>query len=413
MRFCRCKRRFWMCSFIEFWLMFKCLLVYGLLWCKLLVIVVVMMWIVVVVEVSGLLFISYFIDNMVVKYMLLLKLVVGLVVVYIGLQLLVVFLYYNQLLLFNCVVVGVVQQLCSDVMDVVLYQLFSEFDIQLVGQFILWVINDMEVICDLYVMVVVMVLCSVVLIGVMLVVMFSFDWWMVLVVIVIFLVVLIVMIIYQCYSMLIVWWVCVWFVDINDGFNEVINGMGVIQQFCQQVCFGEWMCEVSYVYYLVWMQMLCLDGFLLCLLLSFFFLLVLCGLLMLFGFSVVGMIEVGVLYVFISYFGCFNELFIELIIQQLMLQQVVVVGECVFELMDCLCQVWGMDDVLLSSGWVEIDYFFFVYWGDCLVFQDIMLDIFFCSFVVLVGYIGSGKSIFVSLMMGYYLLIYGEICIDG
>lgn len=33
--------------------------------------------------------------------------------------------------------------------------------------------------------------------------------------------------------------------------------------------------------------------------------------------------------------------------------------------------------------------------------------------MVLVGYIGSGKSIFVSLLMGYYLLMEGEICFDG
>lgn len=60
--------------------------------------------------------------------------------------------------------------------------------------------------------------------------------------------------------------------------------------------------------------MLCLDGFLLCLLFSFFFVFILCGLLMFFSFMFVGMIEVGVLYVFISYLLCLNELFIELII---------------------------------------------------------------------------------------------------
>jgi ABC-type multidrug transport system fused ATPase/permease subunit len=46
--------------------------------------------------------------------------------------------------------------------------------------------------------------------------------------------VLIVMIIYQRYSTPIVRRVRAWLADINDGFNEVINGMGVIQQFRQQ-----------------------------------------------------------------------------------------------------------------------------------------------------------------------------------
>lgn len=55
------------------------------------------------------------------------------------------------------------------------------------------------------------------------------------------------------------------------------------------------------------------DGFLLRSLLSLFLSFIFCGLLMLFGFFVSGIIEVGVLYAFISYFGRFNELLIELI----------------------------------------------------------------------------------------------------
>lgn len=55
---------------------------------------------------------------------------------------------------------------------------------------------------------------------------------------------------------------------------------------------------------------------------------------MLFGFSASGTIEVGVLYAFISYLGRLNEPLIELTTQQAMLQQAVVAGERVFELMD-------------------------------------------------------------------------------
>lgn len=55
----------------------------------------------------------------------------------------------------------------------------------------------------------------------------------------------------------------------------------------------------------------------------------------------------------------------------------------------------------------------FVYCDDNLVLKNINFFVFLCNFVVLVGYIGSGKSIFVSLLMGYYLLMEGEICFDG
>ncbi len=69
-----------------------------------------MMWIAAAAEVSGPLLISYFIDNMVAKRVPL-KLVAGLAVAYIGLQLLAALLHYNQSLLFNRAAVGVVQQL--------------------------------------------------------------------------------------------------------------------------------------------------------------------------------------------------------------------------------------------------------------------------------------------------------------
>ncbi len=412
-RFRRRKRRPWMRSFTELWPTLKRLLAYGSPWRKPLAIAVAMMWIAAAAEVSGPLLISYFIDNMVAKHTLPLKLVAGLAVAYIGLQLLAALLHYNQSLLFNRAAVGVVQQLRSDVMDAALHQPLSEFDTQPVGQLISRVTNDTEVIRDLYVTVVATVLRSAALIGAMLVAMFSLDWRMALVAIAIFPAVLIVMIIYQRYSTPIVRRVRAWLADINDGFNEVINGMGVIQQFRQQARFGERMREASYAHYLARMQTLRLDGFLLRPLLSLFSSLVLCGLLMLFGFSAVGTIEVGVLYAFISYLGRLNEPLIELTTQQSMLQQAVVAGERVFELMDRPRQAWGADDAPLSSGRVEIDHLSFAYRGDRLVLQDITLDIPSRSFVALVGHTGSGKSTLASLMMGYYPLTHGEIRIDG
>lgn len=343
-------------SFTELWPTLKRLLAYGSPWRKPLTIAVAIMWVAAVAEVSGPLLISYFIDNMVAKNSLPLKLVCGLAAAYIGLQLLAAGLHYCQALLFNRAAVGVVQQLRSDVMDAALRQPLSEFDTQPVGQLISRVTNDTEVIRDLYVTVVATVLRSAALIGAMLVAMFSLDWRMALVAIAIFPAVLIVMMIYQRYSTPIVRRVRAWLADINDGFNEVINGMGVIQQFRQQARFGERMREASYAHYLARMQTLRLDGFLLRPLLSLFSSLILCGLLMLFGFSSSGTIEVGVLYAFISYLGRLNEPLIELTTQQSMLQQAVVAGERVFELMDKPRQAWGDDSEPLRSGSITIEH---------------------------------------------------------
>lgn len=395
------------------WPTLKRLLAYGSPWRKPLSVAVLLLWIAAIAEVSGPLLISYFIDNMVAKSYLPLGLVAGLGVAYVGLQVTAAGLHYAQSLLFNRAAVGVVQQLRTDVMDAALRQPLSEFDIQPVGQVISRVTNDTEVIRDLYVTVVATVLRSAALIGAMLVAMFSLNWRMALVAIAIFPAVLIVMVIYQRYSTPIVRRVRAYLADINDGFNEVINGMSVIQQFRQQARFGERMGEASRSHYMARMQTLRLDGFLLRPLLSLFSALVLCGLLMLFGLSSNGTIEVGVLYAFISYLGRLNEPLIELTTQQSMLQQAVVAGERVFELMDRPRQAYGNDERPLQSGTIAFDNVSFAYREDRLVLQDITLDVPSHGFVALVGHTGSGKSTLASLLMGYYPVTQGEIRLDG
>ncbi|WP_312079757.1 SmdB family multidrug efflux ABC transporter permease/ATP-binding protein [Leclercia sp.] len=400
-------------SFSQLWPTLKRLLAYGSPWRKPLSLAVVLLWIAAIAEVTGPLLISYFIDNMVAKNYLPLGLVAGLAVAYIGLQLLAAGLHYAQSLLFNQAAVGVVQQLRTDVMDAALRQPLSAFDTQPVGQIISRVTNDTEVIRDLYVTVVATVLRSAALVGAMLVAMFSLEWRMALVAMAIFPAVMIVMLIYQRYSTPIVRRVRAYLADINDGFNEVINGMSVIQQFRQQERFGERMGEASRSHYMARMQTLRLDGFLLRPLLSLFSALVLCGLLMQFGFAAGGTIEVGVLYAFISYLGRLNEPLIELTTQQSMLQQAVVAGERVFELMDRPRQAYGDDDRDLQSGTIEFDHVSFAYRDDRLVLQDIDLKVPSRSFVALVGHTGSGKSTLASLLMGYYPLTEGEIRLDG
>ena len=395
------------------WPTIKRLLAYGSPWRKPLAGAVVMLWIAAAAEVTGPVLVSYFIDNMVSQNRLPVALVAGLGTAYLLLSITAAGLHYWQALLFNQAAVGVVQKLRTDVMDAALRQPLSAFDTQPVGQLISRVTNDTEVIRDLYVTVVATVLRSAALIGAMLVAMFSLDWRMALVAVTIFPAVLIVMVIYQRYSTPIVRRVRSYLADINDGFNEVINGMSVIQQFRQQARFGERMGEASRSHYLARMQTLRLDGFLLRPLLSLFSALVLCGLLMLFGFTSVGTIEVGVLYAFINYLGRLNEPLIELTTQQSMLQQAVVAGERVFELMDGKRQNYGNDTRPLESGNISVDNLSFAYRGDRLVLQDINLDVPSRSFVALVGHTGSGKSTLANLLMGYYPLTSGEIRLDG
>ncbi|MBK0032181.1 SmdB family multidrug efflux ABC transporter permease/ATP-binding protein [Erwinia sp. S43] len=395
------------------WPTLKRLLSYGSPWRKSLSLAVLMLWVAAAAEVLGPVLISYFIDNMVAKHHMPLGLAAGLVTSFLLLQLLAAALHYWQSLLFNQAAVGVVQRLRTDVMDAALRQPLSAFDTQPVGQIISRVTNDTEVVRDLYVTVAATVLRSAALVGAMLVAMFSLDWRMALIAIAIFPAVLIVMLIYQRYSTPIVRRVRSYLADINNGFNEAINGMSVIQQFRQQARFGERMGAASRSHYLARMQTLRLDGFLLRPLLSLFSAMILCGLMLLFGFSSVGAIEVGVLYAFINYLGRLNEPLIELTTQQSMLQQAVVAGERIFELMDAPRQPYGDDPQPLSSGSIAIRDLTFSYRTGKPVLTDINLEVAPRDFVALVGHTGSGKSTLANLLMGYYPLSKGEILLDG
>ncbi|MDX5628104.1 MULTISPECIES: SmdB family multidrug efflux ABC transporter permease/ATP-binding protein [unclassified Brenneria] len=397
----------------QLWPTLKRLLSYASPWRKPLTLGMLMLWIAAAAEVSGPVLVSYFLDNLVAKGEFPLALAAGLASAYLLLQILAATLHYFQALLFNRVAVGVVQQLRIDVMDAALRQPLSTFDTQPVGQLISRVTNDTEVVKDLYVMVVSTALRSAALIGAMLVAMFSLDWRMALVALTIFPAVLIVMLIYQRYSTPIVRRVRGYLADINDGFNEVINGMGVIQQFRQQARFGERLSAASWAHYRARMETLRLDGFLLRPLLSLFSTMVLCGLLMQFGFGSVGSVGVGVLYAFINYLGRLNEPLIEMTTQQSMLQQAVVAGERIFELMDGAKQDYGADERTLPHGRVEIDDVSFSYGSGKRVLQHISLTIPARGFVALVGHTGSGKSTLANLLMGYYAPDEGEIRLDG
>ncbi|NMP26132.1 SmdB family multidrug efflux ABC transporter permease/ATP-binding protein [Rahnella sp. SAP-1] len=397
----------------KIWPTLKRLLVYGKTYRRPLAIAVIMLWVAAAAEVLGPIIISYFIDNFVAKGNMPLAMVSVLALSFLFLQILAAGLHYSQALLFNRAAVGVVQRLRTDVMDAALRQPLSAFDTQPVGQLISRVTNDTEVIRDLYVTVVSTVLRSIALIGAMLVAMFLLDWRMALVAICIFPAVLVVMALYQIYSTPVVRQVRSYLADINDGFNEVINGMGVVQQFRQQQRFGERLSRASQSHYLARMKTLKLEGFLLRPLLSLFASLILCGLLVLFGFSAEGSIGVGVLYAFINYLSRLNEPLIALTSQQSILQQAVVAGERIFDLMDRVQQQYGEDSQPLTGGDIVIRDLSFAYQPGKWVLENISLQVASRGFVALVGHTGSGKSTLANLLMGYYPLDKGEILLNG
>ncbi|WP_330998562.1 SmdB family multidrug efflux ABC transporter permease/ATP-binding protein [Proteus alimentorum] len=390
----------------------KRLLTYGKAYRKPMTWGVIMLWVAAVAEVGGPLIVGYFIDAKVATNNVELMSSLGLALAFILLQVIAATLHYYQAIVFNHAAVGVVQQLRTDVMSAALKQPLSAFDNQPVGQLISRVTNDTETIKDLFVNVLPTLFRAIALVVVMLIAMFLLEWQMALVAMMIFPAVIGVMMLYQRLSTPIVRNVRHFLANINDGFHEVINGMSVIQQFRQQARFGERMSDDSWQHYQARMKALKLDGLLLRPLLSMLSALVLCGLLMLFGYQGSAVIGVGVIYAFISYLGRLNEPLITLTSQQSILQQAVVSGERVFELMDAPLQHYGSSSHSITQGNIDVNSLWFAYRDEQWVLKDINLTIPARHFVAFVGHTGSGKSTLASLLMGNYPWQKGSISLD-
>lgn len=402
-----------MCNWTSLWPTLKRLLAYSRCYRRPLILAALILWLAAAAEVAGPIVISYFIDHILPEKILPRWTVVGLIVAFLTLQVLSAALRYYQALLFNRTALSIVQQLRTEVMDAALRQPLNIFDTQPVGQLISRVTNDTEVVKDLYVTVVASVLCSVTLISAMLVAMFLLDWRLACISLVLFPFVIVVMWLYQHYSTPIMRQMRAYVADINDGFNEAINGMEVIQQFRQQRRFGTKLQQASYAHFQTRMATLRLEGYLLRPLLSLLFALILCGMLLLFGLNSRGAITVGVLYAFINYLGRLNEPLIELTSQQSIMQQAAVAGERIFELMDGPAQQFGTDDLSLSGGAIELRNLNFAYRHGSPVLRHISLTAPARSFIALVGHTGSGKSTLASLIMGYYPVSEGTLLLDG
>lgn len=390
----------------------KRLLTYGKTYRKPMTWGVIMLWVAAIAEVGGPLLVGYFIDAKVATNNVELMSSLGLALAFIFLQVIAATLHYYQAIVFNHAAVGVVQQLRIDVMSAALKQPLSAFDNQPVGQLISRVTNDTETIKDLFVNVLPTLFRAIALVVVMLIAMFLLEWQMALVAMMIFPAVIGVMMLYQRLSTPIVRNVRHFLANINDGFHEVINGMSVIQQFRQQARFGERMSDDSWQHYQARMKALKLDGLLLRPLLSMLSALVLCGLLMLFGYQGSAVIGVGVIYAFISYLGRLNEPLITLTSQQSILQQAVVSGERVFELMDAPLQHYGSSSHSITQGNIDVNSLWFAYRDEQWVLKDINLTIPARHFVAFVGHTGCGKSTLASLLMGNYPWQKGSIFLD-
>ncbi|QCI16134.1 SmdB family multidrug efflux ABC transporter permease/ATP-binding protein [Buchnera aphidicola] len=398
---------------IQFWPILKRLLIYIKPYKKKIILAFIFLLSGSISEVLGPMLISYFINNILSKHVFHIKIILIIIILYIMLQVLSVFFNYFQSILFNKIAVKIINKLRQDIMYSALQQPISEFDSQPIGQMISKVTNDTEAVKELYDTVGPTLFRSTTLICIILFAMFTLEWRMAMVALIILPLVATLMLIYQYYSTPILRKVRYYLADINNKFNETINGINVIQQFRQEKRFEKNIKESSDLHYLERMKVLILDSLLLRPLLSLLSALILCSFIFLFSFFPVETCEIGTLYAFITYLGRLNEPLITITIQQSILQQSIVAGERVFSLIDSPKHKYGKNTNPFKSGKINIKNINFNYKNSSKnVLKNINIDISSKNFVAFVGHTGSGKSTLVNLLMGYYPIKHGQIYLD-
>lgn len=399
---------------IEFWPILKRLIKYAIPWKKKIILAFLLLISGATAEVLGPILISYFINNILSQHKFYLQLIIIIITTFITLQILAVFFNYFQSIYFNKIAVKVINKLRNDVMNAAMQQPMYQFDSQPIGQMISKVTNDTEVIKELYDTVAPNLFRSITLIIIILFAMFALEWHMAIIAMFIIPLVIIIMSIYQYYSTPLLRNVRYYLANINNQFNETINGINVIQQFRQQNRFKKNIQESSQLHYLARMKILKLDGFLLRPLLSLISAIILCSFIFSFSCFKNDTFEVGILYAFITYLGRLNEPLISITIQQSILQQAIVAGERIFTLIDSKKQKYGKNKKKLKTGKISIKNLSFSYLEHQKnILHNININIPSKSFVAFVGHTGSGKSTLANLLMGHYPIKNGEIYLDN
>ncbi|XBC43230.1 MAG: SmdB family multidrug efflux ABC transporter permease/ATP-binding protein [Buchnera aphidicola (Meitanaphis flavogallis)] len=400
-------------NLVHFWPILKRLMHYGINYKKKMTLGFSFLLLSSISEVLGPVLISNLIKTSLTAHYICYSILFKTIIAYIFLQIISALFNYFQDIIFNNISIKIVETLRFNLMLSILTLPINQFNKKPIGQFISCITNDTEVIKELYETFVTTLLRSIILISVTLITMFSLEWRMASIAIIIFPLVSIITLLYQYYSKPILQKAKTYITKIYNTFHEVINGINVIQQFGLEKKFRKSIENTSNLHYLNRMKMLKLDGFLLRPLLNLFSAIILCGLILLFSSYPKGFFEIGTLYAFITYLGRLNEPLITIASQQSILQQAIIAGKRIFNLIDFPKQKNGTDLVNLKTGDIYIENLNFQYESNNKnTLNNINLHIFSKQFIALVGRTGSGKSTLAQLLMGYYPINHGNIYLD-
>lgn len=321
---------------------------------------------------------------------------------------------YWQAMRLNEVAFSVVRSIRRQVFSTVMRKPLSYFDHRPTGKLVSRITNDTEAIKDLFLHVLATFVQGITLIVAVFIAMAILDLRLMLICLLIMPVMILVMINYQRLSAPRYHRARSILSQINASLSESISGMRVVQLINQQQRFTQRFTDTSQSHFQARMRNLKLDALLLRPMPDLLRTLTLAGVLFYFGSqSLTTAVEVGVIYAFINYLSRITEPVLQMTQRLSMLQQAVVAGERVFEILDEGQEDHTAANQLVDRGQVEFRDVSFSYDGEHPVLRNIDFKVEPGEFYAIVGHTGSGKSTLMSLLMRFYAPQSGEILLDG
>lgn len=339
-----------------------------------------------------------------------------LAVSYFVIQILNVGISYFQLVKFQEIALEIIQQMRIDVFGKIHQLGMRYFDDTPAGSIVSRATNDTEAIKDLFVSVLSSFVQAAFLIVGVYIAMFLLNPMLALFTLLLLPLIFLVVYLYGKYSSVVYLTMREKLSQLNAKLAESLSGMGIIQAFRQEQRFSYEFDEINNEHYTAMMNNTKLNSILLRPVIDVIYFAAIILILTYFGMtSFDTAIEVGVVYVFITYISRFFEPINHVMERLALYQQAIVAASRVFTLLDDneLEPKQLESDNKINDGLIEFKNLTFSYDGKTNVLKNVSFTVNPGETVALVGHTGSGKSSIINLLMRFYEYEQGEILIDG
>jgi ATP-binding cassette, subfamily B, multidrug efflux pump len=336
--------------------------------------------------------------------------------IYFGLICLAALLHYGQKYLLQMSANKIIQKMRLDVFTKIQQLPVEYFDRLPAGKIVSRVTNDTEAIRDLYVTVLATFFTSIIYMAGIYIALFLLDAKLALISLVLVPILVVWIKLYRVYASKYNHRIRSVLSEINGMINESIQGMRIIQAFGREKKSSQEFHKLNQEHFTFQSKLLKLNSLTSHNLVGVFRNLAFVTLIWYFGGASLGVgtvISLGVLYAFVDYLNRLFQPISQLVNQLAQLEQALVAGERVFELLDETGEDVSSKILPRYKGNVRFDNVSFAYTDNDYVLNNISLEAKQGETIALVGHTGSGKSSIMNVLFRFYDHTLGEITIDG